>query len=436
MPSSPEPGPDDAAAPTAPPRGRWLAYLSILGPGLAIAATGVGAGDMVAAAVSGSRFGIAVAWAALAGALLKFVLNEGLARWQLATGTTLLEGWVAHLGRWVQYAFLVYLVIWSFVVGGALISACGMAAHALVPALPVEAWGALHSLVAAALVLIGGYATFERLVKWFVGLMFVTLVGCAALVASPAATLASTVVEAAVPSGGAVFIVGVMGGVGGSVTLLSYGYWIREKRWEGASWIRVVRLDLAVAYVLTGVFGLAVVVLAAHLLHAGGETTIRGSRGVVQMAGMLEGVIGATGRWTFLIGFWGAVSTSLLGVWQGVPYLFADFVGLMKGLSPDRRRALMNVRSVWYRGYLAWLALPPLALLIFERPVMLIVVYSVMGALFMPFLAATLLYLNSRRDLVGAGLSTGWIGTTLLLLCLALFGYLAVDELIGAVWRL
>ena len=88
----------------APPSKRIL-YLAMLGPGLAIAATGVGAGDMVAATAAGARYGYAVVWAAAVGALLKFVLNEGVARWQLATGTTLLEGWVRRLGLWVQYYF-------------------------------------------------------------------------------------------------------------------------------------------------------------------------------------------------------------------------------------------------------------------------------------------------------------------------------------------
>jgi hypothetical protein len=30
----------------------------------------------------------------------------------------------------------------------------------------------------------------------------------------------------------------------------------------------------------------------------------------------------------FLLGFWGAVFSSVLGVWQSAPYLFADFVAL------------------------------------------------------------------------------------------------------------
>ena len=68
---------------------------------------------------SGSSFGLPIRFCpslgcGAVGALLKFILNEGLARWQLATGTTLLEGWVERLGRWVQYYFLLSLLLLLF----------------------------------------------------------------------------------------------------------------------------------------------------------------------------------------------------------------------------------------------------------------------------------------------------------------------------------
>ena len=51
-------------------------------------------------ALANSLVGAAV----VLGAGLKFALNEGLARWQLASGSTLLEGAVRHLGRCVGLA--------------------------------------------------------------------------------------------------------------------------------------------------------------------------------------------------------------------------------------------------------------------------------------------------------------------------------------------
>ena len=87
--------------------------LAAVGPGLILAATGVGAGDLATASIAGSKLGLVILWAVLLGAVCKFVLNEGLARWQLATGTTLLEGVVDRLGRLSGVVFLVYLLVWS-----------------------------------------------------------------------------------------------------------------------------------------------------------------------------------------------------------------------------------------------------------------------------------------------------------------------------------
>ena len=396
-------------------------WLKILGPGLAVAATGVGAGDIVAASVSASRFGIAVAWVAVVGAILKYVLNEGVARWQLATGTTLLEGWTTHLGRPVQLGFLVYLVLWAFFVGGALMSACGLAAHALAPALSVRVWGILHSLVFAALVLLGGYAPFERVVKTLIAVMFVALIGCAIFVQPPTLTLRQVIMEAGIPTGSAKILFAVIGGVGGTVTMLSYGYWIREKGWRGREWYRVAKVDLGIAYGLTGLFGLAVMVLAAVVLHAQG-IAVEGKQGVVQMAAMLRGVAGPAGDWLFRLGFWAAVATSMIGVWQGVPYLFADFVRQQQ--TGTRNEAAIDTHSAAYRGFLLWLCLPPMLLLWFERPVQVILLYSILGALFMPFLAGTLLFMNRKVSWVGQDLRNGWLTSALLGMALLLFGVL------------
>lgn len=103
-------------------------FLKIIGPGLLIAATGVGAGDLAGGAFAGSKLGTAVLWAVLLGAFFKYVITEGLARYQLTTGNTILEGLFINYGKPVEIFFLVYLIVWSFAVGSVMISACGVAA--------------------------------------------------------------------------------------------------------------------------------------------------------------------------------------------------------------------------------------------------------------------------------------------------------------------
>ena len=67
--------------------------LRLIGPGLVVAATGVGAGDMVSSLTAGTEYGTVLVWAIVLGAALKFALTEGLGRWFMATKTTILDGW-------------------------------------------------------------------------------------------------------------------------------------------------------------------------------------------------------------------------------------------------------------------------------------------------------------------------------------------------------
>lgn len=272
-----------------------LARLRVLAPGILIAATGVGAGDLLMASLGGSAVGLALLWAAAAGAVLKWFLNEGIARRQMATGTTLLEGWIERLGSWVQWLFLVYLAGWTLFAGGALITACGVAGTGLLPltddlVVSKRIWGVVHSL-----------------------------------------------------------------------------------------------------------------------------------------AGQLALALGSFGKWAFLVGFWGAVFSSLLGVWQGVPYLFADFLAVRRGLSRSEREALDFTRTRPYRIHLLALALAPLPVLwISVRQAQL--AYAVLGSLFMPLLAATLLLLNNRTRWVGERFRNGALANLALAVTLAFFAFAGLRE--------
>ena len=400
--------------------------LLLIGPGIAIAATGVGAGDMIAASVAGAKYGTIILWAAVFGAAIKFVMNEGIARWQLATGLTLIEGWSQKLHPIIPIIFGFYLLLWSFIVAGALISACGLAGRALFGGLSETAWGMIHSIAALVLVLTGRYTLFEKTMKVLIAPMFLLIILCAILIRPEWNILIPSLVVPTVPAGSGAFILGVIGGVGGSVTLLSYGYWIREKEWTEAEAHKMVKLDLGVAYGLTGLFGVAMMIIASGV----GIEAIKGTRMILALADQLGTVLGPVGKSLFLIGFWCAVFTSMIGVWQGIPYLFTDFIQTVRpGTKPGNGEAVQT-NSLLYRGYLAYLAFPPMILLLINKPIWIIVVYSVMGSLFMPFLTGTLLFMNNKKQWVNQ-LRNGWLTNGILFLSLVVFSYLAYNSIVA-----
>lgn len=403
-------------------------FIAIIGPGILVAATGVGAGDLATATFTGTKLGTAILWAVLVGAALKFVLNEGLTRWQLATNTTLLEGTVSHLGRWVQWVFAVYLIIWSYLVAMALMSACGVGMAAMIPVFDdfvtgKIVFGILQSLLAAGLVLLGGYKLFEKVMSVCIGLMFFTVVATAIAMHPPWGEVLTGLVVPTIPDfrdGGLEWTIALLGGVGGTLTVLCYGYWIREENRTGTEDLKTCRIDLGVGYGMTAIFGMAMIIIGSRI----GEVDGRGAGLIVNIADVLEqnfGDFGTVARWAFLIGAWGAFFSSLLGVWQSIPYLFADFWRLMQTQGTAETNHTVDTQSPSYRAYLYGIAILPMTGLFLFDFRSAVKVYAVIGAFFIPMLGGVLLSLNNRTKLIGTEHRNSRLTNTLLAITIVVF---------------
>ncbi len=405
-----------------------FSVLKLAGPGLIVAATGIGSGDIVSATVGGARYGVVLLWAIAVGAFFKFVLSEGIARWQLATGLTALEGWAAHLPAWVKYYFGAYLVLWTVAVSAALTNATGLGISNLTGGAIAQSWGAVaHSLVGCAFVWVGGYAWFERLMKLLVGIMGFSILVCALLIVSDWSNVAQGLLVPTIPSASGTYVLSIIGGIGGSITILSYNYWMREEHISGAGWLGYVRGDVAIAYLFTAIFGISVMLIANQAFYLAG-VTITDAQAVPKMAQVMGTLLGSFGVYAYSLGFWAAVFASLLGVWQSVPYLYADFYGIVRKLPPDERRAVTQVTSTPYRIALAFVTLAPIPFAFTGRPLVVIVIYTIVGSLFIPFLAATLLYLNNRVRWQAAVPHNHWTTNVALWAVLALFAIIGAQE--------
>ena len=402
-------------------------FLMMIGPGLLLAATGIGAGDLTTGSFVGGLLGTTVLWAVAVGAFMKFVVTEGLARWQLATGETLLEGVVRRAGPIAIWLFLPYLLLWSFFVASAQMSACGVALYAIFPIFEDArvgkiVFGALAGLLGLVLVLRGGYQLFGKIIRVCIGVMFATVVLTAALLwPGTAAIVEGLFIPRIAPAGeGLTWTVALIGGIGGTLTVLCYGYWLREEGRTAPEDLRGCRIDIGAAYLMTAVFGIAMVIVGSSVPVEGEGTQL-----LVNLSDRLGVELGPAGRWLFLIGATGTVFSSMLGVWQSVPYLFADCWRLLRRRTAVADRAAVDTSAAPYRIYLLLLAIVPMLGLFWSfREVQKI--YTVTGALFFPLLALVLLIFNGRSNWVGRDFKNRPATVVTLIAVLGFFSWIAV----------
>jgi Mn2+/Fe2+ NRAMP family transporter len=408
---------------------RWR----IVGPGLVVAATGVGAGDLVSTMVAGSSYGYALLWAAVLGCVVKIALAEATGRWHLATQSTIFAGW-ASLGSWTAVYFGIYVVVFGFVYGSAATQATALPLAAMFPQVPFNAWAIGSGVLGLVLVWLNRYAVIEKIMAVLVGVMFVSVVSAAVLTVPSLPDLAGGLVPS-LPDGSAVYTLGLIGGVGGTITIAAYGYWVQAKGWSDSSWLRVMRLDNTTAYVMTGIFVISMLIVGAELLSTIDFAT-EDEEALLRVAPILDQEYGEGMRWLFLVGFFATSFTSVIGTWNGVGLMFADFAASvnarMRGREIPSAEQRATTTSPWFRGYVLWMTFPPMLLLLLGEPIAVVIAYGVLGAVFLPFLALTLVWLlNSSR--VPQPLRNGWVSNTVLVLAALLFFVVAYDEISGLI---
>lgn len=361
--------------------------IKLILPGFLVAATGVGAGDLLTASLAGKHLGLAIIFIPIVGAIFKYVLTYGIAKYQIATGDSLLSGWFNHFPKVFQYFFFSYLFIWTFMVSGAILNGAG-ASMAAIFNLPSETkvyFGIAQTIFGFLLIKKGSFKLFETIMSVLVALMFFIFIfmSLGFIGGESNHEIKMSLKLLSDP-----WLIGVLGGVGGTLTILSYGYWIKESKREGLEGIRLTKIDLGVSYILTALFSMAMIFLGAHLVEFdGGKKEI-----ITALANLILTKYGTIGALFFKVGFWAGIFSSLLGVWQSVPFIFSDALHLFK---KEKVNDLENTNS--YKNYLLLISFLPLISfwIKFETIQKL---YGVIGAMFIPFCAFSIILIDRSLD--------------------------------------
>ncbi len=389
------------------------AKLKRIGPGILLAAAAIGSGELILTPRAGALYGLSVGWVIVVSIVYKLVLTLGLARYTIATGEDIFEGYSHLPGPRNWFVWILGLV---FALGAAGYSgialACGSALFALLPALSMIQWAVLVVGVVFVLLLKGAYEPIEKVA--FV-LSLTLIVGVIYSLAALAPTFGWIVSQSVprIPPGSGETIISLLGWTAGGTSTLIYSFWILEKGYalprgniapaadeperfqHFRHWLSLARIDAGLSYGLMLFVSLAFLTIGAITLSTagagGGPLLPAREETATVLAHMLTAAGGPAARYIFLV--------------AALAILFSTIIGLVDGKSRALRTAahIIAPRSrrwsdlTCYRLCVATLCLIIFALIFTGRPVMLIVLVSALEAPILSLAAVMLLYLLHTR---------------------------------------
>jgi manganese transport protein len=397
-----------------PPPVSLPAALRRVGPGMVLAASIVGSGELIATTTLGAQVGYAALWIILVSCAIKPVVQGELGRYTIATGHTGLEGFNRVPGPRFGVSWLVW--IWALTVTLTLLQVGGMyggvaqVLNLLIPAVPVNLWVLVCLGVTVGVLLGGGYERIERLSLIKVG-FFTLLTVCAAavLLRRPDAMTASDLVTGLsfqLPAAGLATAVAVFGITGvGATELVMYPYWCVEKGYarfvgprEGTTawvarargWIRVMHLDITCSLVIYTMATVAFYLLGAGVLNRLGVVPADRDT-VVVLSQIYTQTLGPWALWLFYVGAVVTLYGTIFASTAAHARLFADAVRIGGGFARDDSRRRTRWRG---RFVIALSAVPAVFYWFIESPVEMVVMGGLAQAALLPLIGLAAIYLR------------------------------------------
>jgi Mn2+/Fe2+ NRAMP family transporter len=391
--------------------------LKRIGPGMILAASIVGSGELIATTTLGAKVGYTALWIIILSCLIKPIVQAELGRYVIATGETGLAGFNRAPGprakvNWIVWAWSA-MTLMTMMQIGAMFGGVSQVMHLLIPSVSVKLWVVIFMAITLALLLGGGYERIERLAMIKVGL-FTTLTFLAALLLIRMPQYFSweafwSGFQFKMPGEGFADAVAVFGitGVGAS-ELFMYPYWCVEKgyaRFAGRiedsaewghrarGWIRVMHTDIGASMIIYTVATIAFYLLGAGVLN-GMKLVPKDSEMISTLSNIYTQTLGGWSRWLFYAGAIVTLYGTIFAATAANSRVFADMLRLMGVFSADDAAARTRYRNL----FIILLTVIPVALIfIFTDPVHMVKIGGIAQALMLPVIGLGVVYLRHRH---------------------------------------
>lgn len=418
---------DESATPADPHPRRHL--WSSVGPGLMFLAAMTGPGTILSNAAAGASYGYNLIWALALSLLFRYVWVDITARYVLVSGESLLQGY-ARIGRWLVWMVFGAAILVRHSTNLYTVLLMGDAAHTLVP-LPIAqsaaVWTVAFTLLGFAMMFWGGYPVLERGCRILMTILVASMAAAAFYShPKPFPILWGTFVPW-IPQNQGVYssvliITAMIGAQVGTLSNLSYAYFVNEKGWHGTAAIRKQRFDLLSGFGCRFVLGALLQIAAAGTLLPLGIVP----ENTGDITRIFRATIGVTGGIIFGLGIWAMCLSNFVSGTSGYALILRDISRrYIPRLAGDGSRLQQPAyRDPVYRWVVALLGLSPLYIVLTKaEPVALALTVRSLVVVLIPILGAALLVLSNKKELMGS-YRNGWKSNLVMGLMLVVSLYL------------
>lgn len=405
-------------------------FLRGLGPGLVLAMTFLGTGDLVSSSVSGANYGYALMWTLIVALGARYAMISAIAKYKLQNrfGDQSLMAGYRRLWSGFPKFFAITMLIYGMIVQAAFLRAGTVGIYELAGERG-GAWGhfwwGLPIVAITAITLTRGSAF--RFLEWSARIASVVIIGAFlfALIRIGHVDWRGLVHGLSLgvpPDNGpfdALFIaVATIGTIGGSAANLLYPYFMAERGWNAPQHRAIQRIDLLSGMLPLLLINLLIWIVAAETIRGTG-VTVSDEHGLARMMTMAVGPVGPSLLW---VAFMLKAFTSFPAQAHGFARMMFD--GMHQGSARGARYGQASDDPLFNRAMVVFFIVVPLVITLPGAPDLVhlsVFGTSVVTAITLPpILLGVLALTSSRRFMLDDYVNRWW--ETLILVVISLIG--------------
>ena len=386
------------------PNSFWQ-YIKSMGPGIIIALTWLGAGDLVDSAIAGGNYGYTLMWAMAIAIFIRFIFVSIIAKYQLCNqhNESLISG-LKRLHPSLPIIIIVITLLFGHFYGSYMVKGVGESCVKLFGFGYVWQWSIFWVTIAAVIIFKGILKRIEIIFYILLILLSSSLIGIAIWTGPDPIPLAKGILTFDIPNnsgsyGALLVITSLIGAVGGSISNLLYPYFIQQKGWNSPKYRKIQIYDLAFGTIILVIINLSIWTIGVELLFKKNISI----NNLDDLGLLLSMTIGKFGEPIFFIGVFAALYSSVIGNAIGFGYLITDSVNVIKSRDIIKKKPLNIANSKIYRCVILWCLFSPLVWSIPNMPsfITLTLVANAAAVIVLPLLCGSLWIITSSKKYIG-----------------------------------